>query len=387
LHDLAGDRVTLTLAAPEPDFTYKPLTVQEPFSLSPAEQRALHPIAQALGATFVQQAVTRFDPQHHTAELADGSELAYDAAVVCVGARQRDAFRKAVTFRVPGKPLEIDELLRQAASNEPRRLALVVPPGVTWSLPLYELALMSKRRGEELRLGDIECVVVTPESAPLIMFGALASDAVAALLTGRGVQIRTGAWAREGEDGSLVLTPGDQHVEAGAVIALPTIEGPGIPGLPADEHGFIPIDDHARVDGLEGVYAAGDGTTFPIKQGGLGTQQADAAAEHIAARFGASIDPQPFRPVLRGKLLAGDESLNLQAGISGGTGEGVASSDYLWWPPHKVSGRYLAPWLAGEEAHGEPEPPRHPIDVEISLPKEWHREPMALDPYDSMTPE
>ena len=31
---------------------------------------------------------------------------------------------------------------------------------------------------------------------------------------------------------------------------------------------------------------------------------------------------------------------------AGGGGEGVASPDYLWWPPHKVSGRYLAPWLA-----------------------------------------
>ena len=65
------------------------------------------------------------------------------------------------------------------------------------------------------------------------------------------------------------------------------MEGPAIDGLPADEQGFIPIDDHARVKGLEDVYAAGDGTNFPIKQGGLGTQQADAAAEHIAHRLGA----------------------------------------------------------------------------------------------------
>jgi hypothetical protein len=48
-----------------------------------------------------------------------------------------------------------------------------------------------------------------------------------------------------------------------------------------------------------------------------------------------------------------------------------------------VSGRYLAPWLAGEEPH-DPEPPRHSIDIEVALPKEWHREPMALDPYEPL---
>src|SRR5439155_4102940 len=123
---------------------------------------------------------------------------------------------------------------------------------------------------------------------------------------------------------------------------LPVLDGPGIPGLPADERGFIPIDEHARARGTQDVYAAGDGTTFPIKQGGIATQEADAAAEHIAARFGAELEPQPFRPVLRGRLLTGDESPSMEAEIAAGGGEGVASPDCLWWPPQKVSGRYLA---------------------------------------------
>ena len=138
------------------------------------------------------------------------------------------------------------------------------------------------------------------------------------------------------------------------MIALPALEGPGIAGLPSDAEGFIPIDERARVKGVEDVYAAGDGTTFPIKQGGLATQQADAAAEHIAARFGADIDPQPFHPVLRGMLLTGDDSLSLAHSLTGGEGEGSASADYLWWPPHKVSGRYLAPWMAGGVVRREP---------------------------------
>ena len=123
------------------------------------------------------------------------------------------------------------------------------------------------------------------------------------------------------------------------------MDGPALPGLPQDEAGFIPIDDHARVTGVDDVYAAGDGTNFPIKQGGLGTQQADAAAAHIAQRLGALIAVEPFHPVLRGKLITGDESLHLRADVAGGGGVDEVSLDCLWWPPHKVSGRYLAPFL------------------------------------------
>jgi sulfide:quinone oxidoreductase len=387
LRDLAGERVSLTLVAPDLDFSYKPLTVEEPFTFRPAERRALAPVAEEFDARLIQQAVVGLRPQHHTAQLADGSELSYDAAVVCVGARQRPAYSDAITFGASGEELEIDRVLKASAGEEPPRIAFVVPPGVTWPLPLYELALMSRRRAEELRLYELEILVVTPESAPLIMFGPLASEAVTELLGGRRIQVVSQTWVTEADDGHLTTKPGKGTLEAGRVVALPVLEGPAIAGLPADEHGFMPIDQHARIVGVQDVYAAGDGTTFPIKQGGLGTQQADAAAEDIAARFGAGIEPQPFHPVLRGKLLTGAESLNLRADVAGGAGEGTASADYLWWPPHKVSGRYLAAWLAGEKPRLDPDPPRHALEVEVQLPKEWHREPMALDPYGPLTSE
>jgi sulfide:quinone oxidoreductase len=210
----------------------------------------------------------------------------------------------------------------------------------------------------------------------------LASDAVAQLLRARGIEFLGGSSARETGSKSLLLTPGDRVLGPAEIVALPVMEGPAIPGLPSDEAGFLPIDEHARVKGVEDVYAAGDGTNFPIKQGGIGTQQADAAAEHIAHRVGATVTPEPFRPVLRGKLLTGDESVSLSAEVSGGRGGSEASPDSLWWPPHKISARYLAPLLYHGDVHEEPEPPRHSLDVEVALPKEWHEEPMALDPHE-----
>jgi sulfide:quinone oxidoreductase len=95
---------------------------------------------------------------------------------------------------------------------------------------------------------------------------------------------------------------------------------------------------------------------------------------------GTEIDPEPFHPILRGKLLTGEESLHMRHDIAGGGAEGAVSADYLWWPPHKIGGRYLSAWLAHEEVH-DPEPPRRSLEVEVALPTEWHEGPMALDPY------
>jgi sulfide:quinone oxidoreductase len=281
-----------------------------------------------------------------------------------------------VTLRVDGPPLGIDGLLRETDAGESKRIALVIPAGRTWPLPVYELALMTQRRATELGLREIEVCIVTPEQEPLTVFGRVACDSVRALLDARGIGVHAAARAREFHGGELVLAPGDEHLAVAVVVSLPVLEGPGIAGLPADREGFIPIDDHARVRGADDVYAAGDGTNFPIKHGGLGTQEADAAAEQIAADLGADVDPQPFRPVIRGKLLTGSDSLHMQHDAGGGAGEGSASADYLWWPPHKVSGRYLAPWLGHETGHAGAEAPPHSIDVEVALPKEWHENPM-----------
>jgi sulfide:quinone oxidoreductase len=379
LRDLAGDRAEITLLAPQAEFVYRPWLVEEPFSPTPAERRALAPLAQQFGATFVGQGLAEVRTDDHVALLADGSELEYDIAAICVGTRPRPPFEGVNTLAVAGDPLPMNDLLRAAAEHPSRRVVFLVPPRVSWPLPIYEVAMLAQRRAVELEL-DLELEVVTPESAPLIVFGRIPSDAVSALLRGRGIQVRTDSHATGRDDAALVVMPGDERLEAGAVVALPLLDGPAIPGVPTDDDGFIPIDEHARVAGAADVYAAGDGTNFPIKQGGLGTQQADAAAEHIAARMGAELEPQPFHPILRGKLLVGEESINLKADIAGGAGEGAASPDYLWWPPQKVGGRYLAPYLGGEETQRGLEPPRRPIDVEVALPREWHREPMALDP-------
>jgi sulfide:quinone oxidoreductase len=373
ISDLAGDRVDLALVTPEPDFLYKPLLVEEPFGAAPAERHELAPLASERGARLVRGSLAGVRVDDHVAELDDGSELPYEQLLVCVGGRFRPAFENVITFPGP-EALEIESLVLRAAGSRSPQILFIVPPGAGWPLPAYELALMTDRRARQ-QGEKVQITLASPEPGPLAVFGQPASQAVAALLAGRGISFEGDAFTREVGEGFAVVAPGDRRLDAGVIVSLPHMDGPRISGLPADEAGFIPIDEHARVRGASDVFAAGDGTDFPLKQGGIGTQQADAAAEQIAALAGAELTPSPFRPVLRGMLLTGDESLSMTQDI-GGTGHGDVSSDMLWWPPQKIGGRYLSAWL-GHEEPGDVEPPRPPIGVEVELPQEWHGQPMV----------
>lgn len=364
----------MTLVAPGTEFVYKPMLVDEPFGGS-AERRALAPIVEEAGARFIKDSLAGVESAEHRVRLASGEQLDYDELIVAVGGRFDEAYSHAVTFRPGGDRLEFARAMSDVTIGE--RFAFLVPPGVSWSLPIYELALMTQRRAFSDEIRDAHFTLVTPEPQPLALFGPEASAAVAALLKARRIDCLTDTFAHE--DGErLVLTPGDRTLEADRVVALPNISGPRIAGLPSDEDGFIAIDERCRVRDTEGVFAAGDGTTFPIKQGGLATQQADAIAEQIAASAGASVEPRPFRPVLRGKLLTGDDSLYAEYEVAGGGGEGVTSRDYLWWPPHKIGGRYLPAYL-GHEEPSDVKLPERPLDVEVALPHDWHEQPMGWE--------
>ena len=284
---------------------------------------------------------------------ADGRRLPFAALVVAVGARAAPGVPGALAFSGPQDVPAVTGVLDAAAGGAVRAIVFTMASGVAWTLPLYELAIMTAIELRDRGADDVAVRIVSPEAAPLQLFGGAASAATGRLLRERGIEFTHGRVESYAEGGARLA--GGGVVAADAAIALPPLEGPWIEGLPGDDHGFIPVDAHGRVTGARGVYAAGDATTFPIKQGGLATQQADAAAEAVAADLGLRTTAEPFRPVLRGLLLTGGAPLYLRAELAEHeTGVsrvidamgGEASTRALWWPPGKVAGRYLAPYLA-----------------------------------------
>ena len=351
LRELAGDRIALELIAPGPDFSYRPLAVGEPFGLGEARRYALGAICSDQGAELVRGEVEAVDPEYQRVHMVGGERRPYDALVVAVGARTSPWLDQAITIYGPGYTGRFSAALEDLEQRRIREVTFVVPEGGAWPLPIYELALMTAHWVAERELQGVRLRLITHEDRPLGLFGAAASDAVRRLLGEADVALDTSCAVVSMDPDGLHLAPGRENpLAVERVVTLAKLAGPGIEGLPVDGQGFIRVDPHGLVDGEDHVYAAGDATTVAIKQGGIAAQQADAVAQAIAARAGASVTPAPFRPVLRGMLLTGSTPRYLRAEVAGGRGEDWEVSDHaLWWPPSKIAGRYLSPYLAEHE--------------------------------------
>ncbi|HKB21085.1 MAG TPA: FAD/NAD(P)-binding oxidoreductase [Gaiellaceae bacterium] len=342
LRALTGDRVAVELVAPGPDFVYRPLAVTAPFGVGETERFPLGPLAAEAGAELTEAAVRAVHPERMTVETFEGTELSYDALLLALGAVPVASVAGAVAFRGPGDEPALAEVLQDARAGNVRRLAFTMPAGISWPLPMYELALLTAVHLADAG-AEVLIEVVTPEQQPLQLFGPTATASVAEQLDVHGIRLHTDTvpLAVEGNVFSFV---GTGSIEVDRVVALPRIEGPRLAGVPHDSNGFVPTDAHARVRGLHDVYAAGDLTDFPIKQGGLAAQEADAAAEAIAASAGAGIVPRPFAPVLRGLMLTGLTPRFMETEL--GSLETQLDTEPLWWPPAKIAGRHLGPFLA-----------------------------------------
>lgn len=366
LRELAGPRVAITLLTPDTEFVYQPLSVREPFAGGGVAHHALRRVADDMGAELVTDSLAWVAPGQHAAFTGSGTEISYDVLIVALGARRQERYPKVATFRGNEDSESVRGLLQDVEDGYSRRIAFVVPPGITWPLPLYELALMTAARAREMGQTP-QLTFVTPEEQPLGVFGPEASAEVAGLLEAAGVAVETSAYAEVADGRHISIRPAGATIEADRIIALPTLHGPALRGLPADDEGFIPVDTHGRVKGVKDVYAAGDGVQFPIKQGGIATQQADAIAEVVAKRAGSALEPRAFRPVMRGLLLTGGKRRFLKGEVSRGRdGVSQASEHRLWWPPTKIAGRYLAPYLEGDAAEAESPPPEGRV-VEMAL--------------------
>ena len=350
LRELAGERVATTLLSPAAEFVYRPMRVREPFGYSEARHYPLDEICRDIGMELVKDAFKWLDPDHRTVNTEAGEKLEYDALLLAPGAVSRARFPHALTLDDSQLDEQLHGLIQDIEGGYVHKLAFISPTPMPWPLPLYELALMTARRAYDMNV-DISVTLATPEDAPLALFGSEASTAVERLLEDNGILFIPSAHCETPAPGQVSLSPGSRRLYVDRVIALPELFGPSVPGVPLGaQRGFIPVDAHGKVVGLEHVYAAGDATDFAVKHGGIASQQADTAAEAIAALAGAPIEPKPFHPVIHGMLLGGQEPLYLTAHITGGHGSsskatGMTASS----PGAKIAAKHLAPYLESRD--------------------------------------
>ncbi|HWB70447.1 MAG TPA: FAD-dependent oxidoreductase [Solirubrobacterales bacterium] len=352
LREMAGDRVQIEICAPRRDFVYRPFAVGEPYGASHVMRYDLREIAASRGFAYTWSALQSVDGARRRATNTDHELRSYDYLVIAPGAKHLWSIPGATMFWGLADEFDSQGVVRALGTRELRHLVFAMPASHTWSLPLYELALLAAARqeGEAFMTKRTRLTIVTPEEAPLIVFGRGASEAVAGLLDSHDIEVVAGTHpvSFDRRRRVLAVAPGE-GIEADGVIGLPRLEGHRFDGVPHDEHGFIPTDEHGGVPGLEGVYAAGDITTFPVKQGGIAAQQGDVVAAAIAAELGCEVDADPFEPTLRAVLWTGEGPRYLFGHPAGGHGEDSTLSERPPWPEQqgKIMSRYLTPFLEG----------------------------------------
>lgn len=351
LRALARGRVDVTVVAPLDELVYRPESVAAPFG-RPVRRYDLGELVGALGGRLVADALTAVDPAARRVTLAAGEERAYDALVVAVGSRGTAAVPGAVTFR-PSHADGLHGVLAALEDGTIAHVAYVVPPGSGWALPVYELALMTAARVRAAGVsGPGRVAIVTPEPAPLGVLRGAASDAVGRRLEAGGVRVLAGRTVTAYRDGALELAPDGTTLPADRVVALPVLTGPGVDGLPLRE-GFVAVDGDFAVPGAAGVWAIGDAADYPVKQGGLAAQQADAVAAAVARAAGLDVPPHPFAGRIRATLWTGDAPLYLSVDlVDGQPVASDASERARWWPTDKVAGAHLAPFLVDVDEAG-----------------------------------
>jgi len=345
----AGDRARLALISPEPELVVRAYEVLSPFQEGRDHRYRLGQIATDVGAELIRDALSSVDADERTIRSRSGATESYDELVIAIGARTVAAVGGAVQFQGARDAARLKEMLSESRAGHHRSVAFIVPGGHSWALPLYELALHTATWLREREVFGVPLVVVSPESGPLAAFGSRVSGEVGSLLASHGIRFVSGHAVRH-EPGRLLLA-GGHSVEVDLAIALPRLAGPAIDGLPHDQDGFLPVDAHGRVDGTEHVFGAGDVTNYPIKQGGLATQQADRVAALIVAQLTAAPPPEPPAPVLQAVLYGGRETRYLRAQLGDeldATSE--VSSSPLWPESSKLVGRYLSKYLDSLDA-------------------------------------
>ncbi len=337
----------IELLAPEPRFWYRPLAVAAPFELGDVLHFELGALAREIGADFTPGGLVGIDAWRHVAHTSKNTQLEYDMLLVACGALPTPAIPGALTFRGPADIEVIGSVLRELASGAASSVAFVIPWGAVYSLPAYELALLTSAHLDRLGVRGVEVTVVTPEEEPLQVFGQQASEAIRRLFADRGIVLRTGAYPTDVVDGMLRLIP-DGAVEADRVVALARPEGRAARRDSADRRRL-----RSRGRPLQ------RSTVSPTSSRRVTSRASPSSkAESRHSRQTRRRRRSPRRraptssrrgsdPCSAGMLLTGTRPRYLRRELAFEPDvEPVASLEPLWWPPAKIVGRYLAPFLA-----------------------------------------
>jgi NADH dehydrogenase len=274
-------------------------------------------------AELVLGRVTSLDAERRvvSVDALDGPvELGYDNLVLALGSVSRVLPVPGLAdhghgFRDLADAIALrNHVLRQleaadassAAEEAARHLAFVFIgagyAGVEALAELSDLVRDALRHYPNLRGVPQRWVLV--DAAPKILpeIPTRLGEYAAAQLTKRGVEIRVSTRLDSADERGVVLSDGTR-VETGTLVWTAGVAPSpdlGLLGLPLDERGRVPVDEHLRVPGHDGIWALGDCAAVPnLATPGRAdpptSQHALRQARRLGKNLGGEIEPYRYR--------------------------------------------------------------------------------------------
>ncbi len=160
--------------------------MREPFTSAPTATYPIAEIAERAGAELVVDSFKWLDPDARMLHTRHGRDLSYDAVLLALGARQHPRFRDVLTVDDSRLGEQLAPFVARIDAGTISSVAFVVPSLPIWSLPAYELALMTAGRARDAG-HRLDMMLITPEDAPLTALGVGASAEVAQMLAEAGI--------------------------------------------------------------------------------------------------------------------------------------------------------------------------------------------------------
>lgn len=291
-----GPHADILLIADRDSFVFRPNLCLVPFGAHPQPLHIpLEPAARAAGVRLFVEKVRDVDFATCMVLTEDGP-VSYDRLIIATGARSRP--EQIPGLAEYGRPIETPQAMLalradlarialRARDGHRQNVVFAVPRGQSSSGPLVELALRTDAWLRRHHVRDrVRLSWTTPEKHFLEAFGPRLDNAVERAFTQARILGHRGESPAAVRPGVIAYTSGFETPFDLLIASSPLEASVRYTGAPVDDEGFLRVRGSTRqVEGMPDVYAVGDASAFPVKQALLACLQADAAAEHLAARW------------------------------------------------------------------------------------------------------
>jgi len=284
---LRGGEASVTVIDPQPHMTYQPF-LPEAAAGAIEPRHVVVPLRRTLRRCHVLTArVTAISPADRTVTVLapDGhsEELGYDVLVVALGSVARimpipGLAEHGVAFKTIGEAIYLrnhvlSKLDAASSTNDPELRTRLLTftfvgggyAGIEALAEIEDMARFATRYYDNLTPEDLRWVLVEATGRVLPEVRESLGVYTVMQLENRGVEVYLSTLAKSFENGHVVLSDGtefdsDTIVWTAGVKANPVLAGSG---LPLDERGRVKVSAALRVEGLDGVWSAGDNAAVP----------------------------------------------------------------------------------------------------------------------------